>query len=707
MWIVRFRFLLVKPPDQVSEMKKLNEIVSLVLILISPSVFAGMSLSLSEGETKCKMHMGGSKHFVAQASGGSCNGNYLYSISKMPMHGKIVKDMDFATHGGFTYENTTTEKDGMGGMGGMGDSSTTSEIPDAIQVQADCGSESVTLDLEIGVNDPSVTLCSSDHSGVVILDSTATPNIKSISSNLVFMPGCNRDETTLDDGVGGNAISISDFQVLTRDISTEPHKLMLQIGDQTSTVDDELFYKSNKLEYFKEGKQLFELNRLRWTADWLSANASPDAEVPAGTYGTISAKQLLQNIANGNTMYGIVRVKLALVKGACGATCSKNALGQTVAASEIYGFCDAAGVTSGACTCAPGTSDGINSFKNIVGGASSLCGVSLPADAKIKVKGSLFWDFVDHATGNPIPLGNLPFAPRSLYFKVDVPVGVNAAHDLDDDGAMDNMDIIKAVSADKAEGELQPVIPYSSIPLESKQLYEYQTGKTLDENRFSQLNKPSQYHLLMPSGYANGWVAAFDKLNITAQTWSGLPSSGCFNDDGSPCRTFSIPAGVTGIMGAQDIRSDKFEDIPAYVYSGGLLDMHNHVNISGLVYIPQALEMEAKHNSDPTKQYIMGALLVRDGFYIEANPDTITVISADPSSYASAGTSLQSQTSTFVFDIGGFGSVDKGVDETQSLTDSSHGDTLCLGCSGEAVNTSGNKPAGKPGKRRWVVITPR
>ncbi|MBN4079138.1 hypothetical protein JYT26_00705, partial [Beggiatoa alba] len=249
----------------------------------------------------------------------------------------------------------------------------------------------------------------------------------------------------------------------------------------------------------------------------------------------------------------------------------------------------------------------------------------------------MLWDFIDHLTGDPIPLAELPFAPREPYFKVTVPIMVNWDHDATEDGAMDNMFIIKAVSNGQAAGPITPVptISFLDIPQSPKDNYLYETGTVLDSTEFATLNEPNKYHLLMASGYADGWADAFDKLNITATTWGSLPTATeCANYSSPGCTSgLGVPASISGIMTADDVRNGQFEDIPTYLYSGGLIDMHGHVNISGLLYVPQAMELEAKSTSDPTQQFISGAIVVRDGFYIEAKDNTITVISSEPNSY--------------------------------------------------------------------------
>lgn len=432
-------------------------------------------------------------------------------------------------------------------------------------------------------------------------------------------------------------------------------------------------------------------------------NVSPDPGIPYGTYGTLSFSQFLDNIANGRTMYGMVRVLVPLEHGTCSnsTNCSKNSLGQTVNSTSLYGFCSS---TNGLCSCAP------NSKFKIQEGLT-LCGITMPANAKIKVKGSLLWDFVDNLTGSPIPLSQLPFAPRELYFKVEIPILVNWAHDANDDGAMDNMFVIKAISNGQSQGVLAPTFNFSDVPQVSKDAYHYYIGKTLDSTEFATLDNPTKYHLLMPSGYPNGWAEAFDKLNITAPTWHTLPPNGCVLDDNStPCGKFGVPNGVTGTLTADDVRSSQFEDIPTYLYSGGLIDMHDHVNISGLVYVPQGMELEAKNSSasDPTRQFIMGAVVVRDTFFIEAKDNTITVLSSDPLSFSTAQVSQGAAQGQQGTGNALTQAVNGNQSNTGTTTTGNGGNGTCFGCvsgSGANGNTVGGG-TGSPVSTRWMEIRP-
>ena len=555
--------------------------------------------------------------------------------------------------------------------------------------------------------------------GDVIFDATSTPNTVAVGANLVFYAGGTKGQTAIGTGFGGNAISINRFQTLVRDTSVKPNDLLLYIGQNTTVVRDKQINTAGAFNYFASGNHLFELNRLRTTADWISQdsngdavpdNITPDAGVPFGTYGTLSMQQFIDNIVSGRVMYGPVRVKVPLELRGSSTGTATNALGNSVNANTLYGFCS--NTSAGLCTCAPGT----RNFSRIKEGGT-VCGRTMPSNAKIKVRGSLLWDFVDNLTGQPVELGSLPFAPRDLYFMVDIPILVDWADDANDDGAMDNMPYIQSLTTGMTGTNPINVttsigtLDFTKVPQESKDSYLFATGTPLTATVYAGLNRPTQYHLLMPSGYETGWADAFNKLNITAATWANLPPTSCVTHTGAACTKFGVPPGVTGVMTADDIRSDRFEDIPTYLYSGGLIDMHDHVNISGLIYVPQAMELEALSTTDPTQQYIYGAVVVRDTFFIGVRDNTITAFVAGPETYSTALTTMSSSGSLnggpalAGFTYGGNSGSGGGSSSSPSTSPPSAGN-VCIGCGSPTGAGGSGGGSGTPGTARWVEIHP-
>lgn len=674
--------------------------------LLIPALASAISMSISPSGTALKLQSGATQSWTATATAPGCQTPPTYNLIKRPTHGLLALHADFASNGQYSFTNSDQ---GQGRLGA---------VKEELVIGATCAAESVSVTIELS---DATSSCSGSILGSVIFNNTATPESSSIKTNLALLAGCAKSSTTIATGLGGNAINKENFHVLTRDTSTEPHKLMLKIGAEASEVQEKMYGSEQQLSYFADGNHLFELNRLRDTADWLSgtdangtANITPDNDVATNAYGTMTMKQLIQHIAAGHTLYGMVRVKVGLQKGqrgACTANCTLNTLRQTVAANSLYGFC-ANNTNAGLCTtttsCAPG-----KDFNNL-GAGTSICGISLPASAKLQVKGSLMFDFVDYLSGQPITLAELPFAPRELYFMVRLPVMINWSNDANNDGAMDGMLKINSVTANlTSRGFINNSgINFSDISQEAKDAYAFQVGKPLTTSDFNALSEADKYHLLMPSGYAGAWGEVFDKLNIDAATWKSLPPTGCIDSSNSACEKFGVPDEASGIITLNNVRSSRFEDIPSYLYSGGLIDMHSHVNVSGLMYVPQAMEMEALDNNLSGQtitihQYVSGAIVVRDGFYIQANNSarSITVISADPSSYSTAKTISSTSNSGFIAEISGPGTPPSSDTDTTNSGNNVSDSSPCIGCQG-AGNNGGNSSGGSPGSRIWMEVRP-
>ena len=62
----------------------------------------------------------------------------------------------------------------------------------------------------------------------------------------------------------------------------------------------------------------------------------------------------------------------------------------------------------------------------------------------------------------------------------------------------------------------------------------------------------------------------------------------------------------------------QYEDMPALMYSGGIVDVHHEANISGVVYSPDFVEIEQK-KKDNEVQYINGAVIGGAGIFLESN----------------------------------------------------------------------------------------
>lgn len=598
--------------------------------------------------------------------------------------------------------------------------------------------------------------------GAIIIDNTPNPGTPGIVTNMATVVGGKNFGL-------GNSFNIAGIQVMQRDTTTDPtkHILVDEIGvTNTKSTSYQNYGTKNQTTYFANGQHLFDLDRMRKSANWMRVPSSvtvPDAATlnsaigtnqiaptslapatctsyvavtatpnspstpiglpvqschPAGTYGTITWAEFLDNIKNNRTMYGVVRILVPLQLGK--AASSNNALNQTVGTAQIYGFCAAA--AGEWCANSPTGSTDVKPGAAVAGNNSVA--VTIPATGQIKVRGTLMFDFVNGTTdavlgapGHPIGLDHLPFNPRDIYFKVSVPINVNAANDKDGNGILDNADYINGISKNitcpsypcstviPADGTgNSPAILNTQVPQDSIDAYNQQYGTNFPSNtdatfitKFNSLNKPSQYHMLMASGYAQGWADAFAELNITAQQWKNL---GYLVPDDA---TLTSPLTIT------NIRNSLFEDIPVYLYTGGLVDMHHHMNVSGLIYVPQSAEIEAKMNdaANPTRMYMMGGLIVRDGFFLEGKLNGMILISSDPSSYSSLrvlssaiqGAMMSSALSTVHDSASGSASpYGVGLSNGGSGTGGTTSADQCVGCGGGSTTVA---------KTRWIEIRPK
>lgn len=621
---------------------------------------------------------------------------------------------------------------------------------------------------------------------VIIVDNTPNPNSPGVVTNMAtnapaVMKGLG-EGNEIEVKLGG------EIQVMQRDAKVAPHDLIDEIGsNNANSTSYQNFYSKTKATYFANGTQLFDLDKMRRAAEWEALNIAPSLpggtctypKLPGGTYraykgalpinngansiardadgtpvpgpvgnchfaakytidpavttaggnyGAISWAQFVYNVANNITMYGIVRVLVPAEAGT--ATATTNALGNTPMPGvtgkpdPIYGVCKTAATKT---LCLNPPSVGIQPGASIT--LSDWKGVKatyiIPANAQVRVRGSLFFDFIDgqksYASGvvPGIGLGQLP-SGKELKFNMWMPVSVNASNDRDGDGIMDNLEYIESVSAgvvcSNPAGPNFPctyrflsadlAIDPNQVPQEAVDTYNAQYNTTYRDSadpsfvaKFKQLNLPNQYHLLMPSAYAQGWADAFAELNIGATQWSNLG--------------FLVPAQHAAPLTVAEIRGSGFEDLPVYLYSGGTADLGNHINISGLMYIPQSIELEvsgggAKGGAGTfvgTRQYIMGGVIVRDGFELESKQNSIQVISSDPLSFASTRIDPNAMTGPiFTPATGGphiGNSVPPGVGIGSGTPGSGApgaGDSTVFGGSGNVAS---------PGRVRWIEVRPQ
>jgi len=179
---------------------------------------------------------------------------------------------------------------------------------------------------------------------------------------------------------------------------------------------------------------------------------------------------------------------------------------------------------------------------------------------------------------------------------------------------------------------------------------------SFDSTEWGAMADKDKFHAYFPNGYERGWLIAFDALDMEALDagnnpgtwWSQLTSditvvpslgggslgkgydplnmpdtskpenvitvdadgdAGADTADGATSRMPNIFTPVTGTYG--------WEDYPALAFAGGVLDMHGHANISGMLYTPDSAEIEAKSEKPAAFQYVNGAMLFGNGVILE------------------------------------------------------------------------------------------
>ena len=87
-----------------------------------------------------------------------------------------------------------------------------------------------------------------------------------------------------------------------------------------------------------------------------------------------------------------------------------------------------------------------------------------------------------------------------------------------------------------------------------------------------------------------------------------------------PANVNIVPAGFANFT-AED-------DLPALMYNATSVDIHGDVNVCGVIYCPNLIEIETK--TDAQTQYFRGALMAGGGVYLENVYHSTTIVSYDP-----------------------------------------------------------------------------
>jgi type II secretory pathway pseudopilin PulG len=176
-------------------------------------------------------------------------------------------------------------------------------------------------------------------------------------------------------------------------------------------------------------------------------------------------------------------------------------------------------------------------------------------------------------------------------------------------------------------------------------------------------NDGDKLHLMFPTGYPHGWKVALAALDMSANEWNNILSGTVGGDDGiatanglyvqltGGCGGGGCPRGLpmssfepefANLANVQTIQNNQrryffvttdaatgyglidadWKDIPSMMYSGGLLDMHAHSNMNGIIYSPGPLEWEPGNSTYDTGvhlSYISGSIITGYGQYTKNN----------------------------------------------------------------------------------------
>ncbi|MDX1813129.1 MAG: hypothetical protein R3240_14330, partial [Gammaproteobacteria bacterium] len=235
-----------------------------------------------------------------------------------------------------------------------------------------------------------------------------------------------------------NSLNLGNNELQIVDVDKSGN-LINQIGVNNSNATSyENYGTENQLKFFEPGKQALLITKYRKAADELNSHG---AGVPKGSYGTIDFSQFMNNVAAGRPMYGIVRVKVPLIKelrtdievkddehekedddgemDKDGHRLSKAGAMTKTAYSDgrkddfdhkryKYKLCGQK-PTQKCNLCGPDIGTDLKP-------GAKICGSTLNKNSKILVYGSIFFDWIDCETKDVIPLENLPESPRDIYF---------------------------------------------------------------------------------------------------------------------------------------------------------------------------------------------------------------------------------------------------------------------------------------------------
>lgn len=175
-----------------------------------------------------------------------------------------------------------------------------------------------------------------------------------------------------------------------------------------------------------------------------------------------------------------------------------------------------------------------------------------------------------------------------------------------------------------------------------------------DNTAWATIPEKDQFHAFFPNGYEHGWMVAFDALRMGAldatttektpgSWWMHLPDNATGTDNmpvgknypefgvPDPAAAISVDADGDGTLTKMPNFFDTgWEDLPAFAFAGGLLDVHAFANISGMMYTPDSCEIESNGdhtaNESGAQEYISGAIVAGNGIWLGGATDNNAMI---------------------------------------------------------------------------------
>ena len=201
------------------------------------------------------------------------------------------------------------------------------------------------------------------------------------------------------------------------------------------------------------------------------------------------------------------------------------------------------------------------------------------------------------------PRGNNHFTNMSTFFTANNRAFTNAAK------ALEGVIVVDVAGNDPYKGNLEPKYLPNGINVRGTLFFKF-------DSSFGPLDK------IVNTAAMNINPANLSGLVATnpASYPSGYPP--VYTDNTKNPTNANIAA-----LGKHFSNVTADEDLPALLYSIGVLDIHGNANVSGVVYTPSNMEIENKQSGQI--QYFKGSLINGLGIFFENNQAATSIISFD------------------------------------------------------------------------------